>query len=563
VSNERWDVRLKILDGPLAHMPQQLMRGPVVRIGAAPGPGGLSLTGYRGLDKRHAVITAYEGGTATIAPVGTSQVRMAPHSNVSWQDIDPMSRPEYLSRGCAIHLGPVNRGCTLEFIECQRLGEFAAGNIVSEFAGAPPPKSGVAPVPGMMGPPAAVQAKRTRTVGASTVPAFFVGCLVMMAMVSVTVIGVAVFVKNRSIERLGPRIEDAEYYDFATLDDLAEHQELYEGLAGGFSAFVMGPNADAAGKKRLENMDTWDQNFYDYTQASVVRHMQDWKVFKRLDAIVDQYATVVQVMRDNELPDVFAAIPYQESRYRGGEVSIACAAGYWQFMPEVAWRVDRDSPGSFKVSDCKIKDVDAPWSPTSAASPPIKSRPYLTVNYAPDGSVSSMRCRINACRIDDRKDLDKSTAAAAYALKEAWTDRDIADSGAAVQITILSHNAGYDDKRFGQKRPTNLLPAYKSWRTGVAEDQWHTFYGTNIACKDPHEGTGLARCGSKLPAETQHYAYTIIAQHLIAACYYGLNYSDTKKEFAQYKPYTKGKGYCTTLQIPEKEQVRLGKTGGK
>ena len=40
---------------------------PVVRIGSNPGPGGLRLEGYRGLDDRQAVISAYDGGTVAIA----------------------------------------------------------------------------------------------------------------------------------------------------------------------------------------------------------------------------------------------------------------------------------------------------------------------------------------------------------------------------------------------------------------------------------------------------------------------------------------------------------------
>ena len=127
MSDQRWDVVLKILDGPLASSDEHVHRGPVVRIGADPGPGGFRLDGYRGLDGRHATIPAYDGGSATCAPIGTNQVRMAPHSNVSWKDIDPMGGPEYLSEGCCLHLGPVGRGVTLEFVQCRKLGVWSSG----------------------------------------------------------------------------------------------------------------------------------------------------------------------------------------------------------------------------------------------------------------------------------------------------------------------------------------------------------------------------------------------------------------------------------------------------
>ncbi len=62
-----------------------------------------------------------------------------------------------------------------------------------------------------------------------------------------------------------------------------------------------------------------------------------------------------------------------------------------------------------------------------------------------------------------------------------------------------------------------------------------------------------------LPPEAQHYAYPIIAQHLIAVCYHGQNYSDMK-EFAAYKKYTRDGNFCTNLTVPEPAQVnRKGK----
>ena len=80
MSKERWDIAIKVLNGPLASLGEQVFRGPVVRIGADPGPGGVKLNGYRGLDARQCVITAYDGGSASVAPVGSNQLRLAPHA---------------------------------------------------------------------------------------------------------------------------------------------------------------------------------------------------------------------------------------------------------------------------------------------------------------------------------------------------------------------------------------------------------------------------------------------------------------------------------------------------
>jgi len=548
------------------HMGEQTFRGPVVRIGADPGPGGFKLAGYRGLDKRHAVISAYDQGSATVAPVGSNQVRMAPHQHVTWKDIDPMSGPEYLSDGCALHFGPVNRGCTIEFVECRKLGVWQQGGLASEVAGASVAsmdalgkKAGIPMAVGQPGaPPASFDARKSATISASTVPIWFVGCLFMMAMASVTLIMIAVLINVRTVDKLGPVAEGDDMYDYASLNDIEIDENLLEGLQQGFLDFIMKPNADAAGRKKLENPEHWDDQFYQYVAASVQQHVGAWAVFRRLDAIVDDYALVTSEMREANLPDVMAAIPYQESRYRPDLTSRACAAGYWQFMPEVAYRVGRDSDVTFKVKDCKIKGVDQTREPTSTASPPIKQRIYLDITQG----IEKMKCRIKSCRVDHRRDLEKSTQAAAYALRETWDDGDLADSGANVQITILSHNAGYDDSRFGQRRKTNLKPAYKTWRKNAEQDEYQNFYGENIKCDTPHEGGGLARCGGKLPAETQHYAYTIIAQHLVAVCYYGLNYSD-KKEFKAWANYTKGSGYCTSLNVPTSQEVQTKKKGKK
>jgi hypothetical protein len=62
-----------------------------------------------------------------------------------------------------------------------------------------------------------------------------------------------------------------------------------------------------------------------------------------------------------------------------------------------------------------------------------------------------------------------------------------------------------------------------------------------------------------LANQTQHYAYSIVAQHILAACYYGKNFGG-EKAWRDYRGLTIGDGYCTTLAVPTSAEVRK-KTG--
>ena len=77
--------------------------------------------------------------------------------------------------------------------------------------------------------------------------------------------------------------------------------------------------------------------------------------------------------------------------------------------------------------------------------------------------VQNQRCRITSCKVDERQELAASTRGAVWSLAEAYEDRVFRESGAAVQLTILSHNAGYDNSRYEEKRVNriNILPAYE------------------------------------------------------------------------------------------------------
>ncbi|MBW1878973.1 MAG: hypothetical protein JRI25_14400 [Deltaproteobacteria bacterium] len=521
---ERWDIAIRVLDGPIAGT-EQVLRGPVVHVGAAPGPGGFGLSGYRGLDARHLVLTSYQNGQATVAPVGTNQVRMGPHPNVDWNTIEPIGGPQYLSDGCALHLGAVGRGATLEFLGLRELGVRAGGDLSSSRAG----------VHG---------ATRIRS---SSAPMWFVGCLLLMAVVASAAILAVVIFQPPEIEPLGPTEEGEPFYRFAEVSREQVDERLREGLRQPFTDFVMSPNIDTSGRKRLTDPENWDQTFYEMVAASVQTHLKARSVFRRLDVVREEYATVVEAMREAGLPEVFAAIPYLESRYDGSAQSRACAKGYWQFMPEVPNRVERDADLVFQVRDCSFRDAPGTlWTPEGLV--PV-AKVMLNAIYV-DREVDPPRCRIDSCRVDHRTDLEKSTEAAAFTLGEAWADPDLRASGALVQITIASHNAGYDDSRFGVPKPANLRPAYLRWAKGRPGRELPDFYGANLTTPTPDQ---QGWNGSLLPPETQHYVYTAIAEHFLAVCYYGLNYADQIPAFRTYAGYTDADGYCTKLAVPTTE----------
>lgn len=550
-AQERWDVVLKMLNGPMKGVGEQKLRGPVIRLGANPGPGGVQLSGYRGLDARQCVITAYTGGSASVAPVGTNQVRLAPHSNVNWRDIDPISGPEYLTPHCALHLGPVGRGATIEFVRCEKFGQWQEGALASEAA-VVPGEAAVAPRPG--GPvPASYDARRVGKVRTSLAPFWFLGCTTVMAMsttAAVLLLGLANFMLvDRSAP--GPVEEGMEFYQSVDASTFTEQDEmLLKGLDQGYYAFVVGPNIEAAGSSARQEWAepaNYDQMFVRFVTKSVDQHLRSWSFFRRLDAVHVEYAKVVLAMRKAGLPEVFAAIPYQESRYKPELTSLACAKGFWQFMPETALRVQKQSGRSFRVQGCRFKGNDgANWSPTEIAPPPnvYKNAPY----------IDQGQCMISTCDVDDRTNLAKSTDAAVFTLTEAWDDPVIAASGSAVQLTITSHNAGYDDSRFGARfrKRFNVKPAYQAWVKKNGASQGLFFTGQNIRC-----GTWDERspCGAAYMAETQHYAYNIVAQHLLAACYYARNYGEDPA-FTPYRKYMASDGYCESMDIPTKEEVR-------
>ena len=233
MSQERWDAKLELLHGPLRAKGEMILHGPVIRIGANPGPGGLSLRDYRGLDERQAVITTYDG-EPRIEPVGSSQVRVAPHEHVNWEKTQVLQGPALLTNGCAIHLGRPGRGATLRFVDCQPLGVWEQARIqVVEDADLPEE----------------VASQRIITADRG-VPKWFVGGLVFVGLA--VVVGVMLPLLQSKM-RTSTIPEPALWLDDPTerIGAISLNQmESFDGLDGvdqAWAAFVASPNARAAG----------------------------------------------------------------------------------------------------------------------------------------------------------------------------------------------------------------------------------------------------------------------------------------------------------------------------
>jgi hypothetical protein len=532
MSQERWDVVVRYLDGPMATQPEQVYRGPVVRIGANPGPGGAALEGYRGLNGRHAVITAYDGGRVAIDAVGNAQVRVAPHGNLDWSEVDVLVGAVYLSDGDTIHLGAPGRGVTFTFVRAQRLGVWEERRILSDAAQATPEVQ-----------PTNIQELDTQ----GGIPTWFIGGVVLVGMVTVVaVLASLLMVHKREIAGLGPVDEGREYYDLVPMT-VQVNSELREGLQQPFEDFVMSYNAQRSGMEDIRSRPgKWDQKLLDQVTRTYQLTATGWAFWKRLEEVREDYARVVRALQKEGLPEVFAGIPYQESRYRADIVSPVCAMGYWQFMPETATRL------GLEVRDCAFRGSSVVWTPTELAPPRNARKRAQYVHF--DEAKNDSTCRIKRCAVDDRSDLTLTTEAAIEALREAYDDSELADSGAVVQLAITSHNAGYDDSRFQDRvKRTNVLHAYRKYLNDNNLNQGPYFLGDTLTCTQSNFENDS--CGGYIPGESQHYTPAVLAAHFLAVCYYGLNYGH-EVAFQGWKQYVRGDGYCTQTAVPDADTVR-------
>ena len=528
---------MRFLNGPLQWQGDLVMRGPVVRVGSNPGPNGLKLDGYRALDDRHAVISAYEGGTVQIAPVGPSQVRMNPHENVDWSTVLPLRTPTFLSEGCAVHLGPPGRGATFTFIECRRLGVWQQQSILSEAVATDTVAEGTQ----------VQQLDLTKRI-----PWWFIPMLMAMVAGTASLLGVVVLIAlQRDVEQLGPTDPGKDYYEYG--DVFAEttvNENLKSNTQNGFAAFVSSVNADAANDPSLKLAEKGDPVLVEWVTRSEQMYIRGWSFWARLDRSKDTYAMVLAKLRAKGLPDVLAGVPLQESGYNPvAKDYMLCAMGLWQFQPEIAFR------NGLRVSGCHFSGSSTPWQPTEKALPinAIRNASY----------VADARCLISSCDVDERIDAQKATDAAIANFMDPWNDPGFRASGALVQLTIATHNAGYDDSKYRSNHAvsqTNIGRAYPRYLKKNNLQRAPDFMGQNIKCtngsqmiKEEAENIN-ARCGSEIPNVTQTYVPYVIAQHMLAACYYGKNYGDIK-EFADYRKLAAGDGYCQVIKVPSPQEV--------
>ncbi len=543
MSQERWDVVVRFLNGPRQFDADLVMRGPVVRLGSSPGPNGVKLDGYRALDDRHAVISAYQGGTAQIAPVGPNQVRVAPHENVDWGTVQPIRGPVYLSDGCAVHLGPPGRGCTFTFVECRRLGVWQQGAIASEAADA-------------NGADAGSSSQVSQLDVGRRIPWWFLPGLAFMVFSTMGAVAlmVLVIIKNQP-EPLGPIEAGKEVYEYGDVFSVQLDASLQEATGDGFKDFVTAINATASANKADEDPAS-DPKLLEMTTKSEQLFLRGWAFWAQLERSKDRYAMVLKKLRAQHLPDVLAGVPSQESGYNPTAKDVAlCAFGMWQFQPEIAFR------NGLAVKGCHNgKTHTEDWAPTERALP---INAIQNADYVVGG-----RCMISSCDIDERGDAERATDAAVANFLPPWKDSTFRASGALVQLMIATHNAGYKDGEFrsNKKRSmTNIGESYPLFLTNNKVARAPDFIGRNILCDNPSQmiASDLEqvnnRCGGYLPSVTQTYVPYVIARHLVAVCYYGTNYA-TMPEFKEYAAYTRG--YCKGIKVPTPEEVRQH-TGGK
>ena len=581
MSLERWDVDLKILNGPMASLGTQVLRGPVVRIGTNPGPTGFRLTGYRGIDARQCVITVYSEGEAQITPVGTNQVRLAPHPHVEWKSIDPISGPEFINSGGAIHLGPVGRGCTIEFIKARSIADWTQAKMASEAD-----KVDAKEVTRH----AQQQVKRVgrssggvRQIAMKTLPIWFVGCMSMMLVSGASVVCAAILWSGPPEQLVLadlPEAQQREFYDEVDPQSSELVKSKLNGFNRAFEHFVANPNANQAKKVGNRNdisvitdPKTWDVELFKRVVASFEAHVRTPIVLKRMNEIKSEYAKVLEQVDREGLPHVFAAIPYLESRYRPIETSHVCALGWWQLMPEYGNRASRFLDLNYKVSGCPLQNPDGSfrdYTPDRAV-PDVPVCPKAEYTKPDPKKAGKCKCAIiskrrrnkGVCNVDFRDDLTKSTTVSLKTLGAAWNDTEIAESGAAVQIAVLSHNAGYDASNYGYRdrkgrrvpKYHNLRASYHRWKKKQSRSDFHKFYGANLQCPkkdgDTKETTKACLKKGVLLPRLQHYGYPILGQHLVATCFYAMNYSSDSDIFRKYRTeFVDPPGeYCNLLKI--------------
>jgi len=531
---QRWDIEVQFRSRSMPTHKPFIYKGPQISIGSNPGVGGMQLPNPA-IAPIHARIECYVGHQVMIHPIQHNEVRVATHENEDWSRIDPIYKPVPLMPGVAVYIGPIGHGVLFIFLQAKTFAwkADALSSVVGEDE-----QIDIS----------LAHNTKAKNIRISKYPPWFYPTLFGMVTITTIVMVVQVLkIFQPAPPILGPKFEGYNHEEIVDVDAPVEPSVL-AGLQAPFEDFVMRVNADKMEDVGVRisglsnNPKLWDQRLFNAV-ANQVKKSSSWGGFwKRLDVVKEDYAVVVDALREAELPEVLAGIPFQETQYNAIRVSAVCAAGIWQFMPETGHRM------GLKVKDCKMGLTGKLWSPTELSPPYSVKRDaeYVTVNA--NGEPS---CRIGSyskgsyCRVDDRVDTEASTLAAMKLMKETFDDPELSASGSVVQATILAHNAGYDDSKYlGKVKRSNVLPAYQ--RYVKKKNHGAHFYGDNLCHTDE------PNCKSYLPEETQHYGYRVIAYHILAVCYYSKNYPN-HKVFGKWKPYREG--YCKGIHAPEKAEL--------
>mgnify|MGYP003884863173 CR=1 FL=1 len=296
---------------------------------------------------------------------------------------------------------------------------------------------------------------------------------------------------------------------------------------------VFDPNAAASERPELRDTAHQDPDLVDAIVDAALDTLDDDAFFQRLDEQVEPYLAVVEELRAADLPEALAGIPYATSRYLPEHQRPYCGKGLWGIMPETAHRL------GLRVEDCRFHDEpDARFTPTmSDVLVPIGRNVYVA-----DG-----QCRIPArlgCAVDERTDPRKATRAMVQEYTTLWTDPDIRESGAAVQLTIAGHWVGGERVR----------DDYLAWRAtdgGVPDDQRPLVFGQQLTCDALGYGPG-DHCGGFLPNDAQRSVPAVLAWQALARCFYGQEHGG-REAFAPWTKYADGA--CAALPIPTRAEL--------
>ncbi len=328
--------------------------------------------------------------------------------------------------------------------------------------------------------------------------------------------------------------------------ETGRYNAIAEAIEPAFAHFVVAPGAEAAGVAVPDRQD-WDTNFINWLVHSVSWHHRSQLFWIRLEAVTQRYATVAGALEREDLPVVLAALPFMLTGYRDDATGPNCTASAW-LLP-----LERANRAGLVIRACRIEGRDALWSVTR------KSPPHRFSVPPPYRDPIGDRCKIMGCGIDQRKDASQADMAALTVLQESWNHPLISASGAAVELTALAAQMGLDDDGIDGEglRESNATVLLRRWNRTTSHEIAIGLYGAQISCrkKEVVETNDVEHhCGRVLEPQTQHGIYSMVAQHILANCYYAKNHADIAP-FGEWATHLDEGGYCRAFEIPTTADV--------